>query len=274
MIRLLLLTALSGAALVGIQPPPGEGQPEPNSIRYFRAFGVSPTEVRIQVIYHYDGSQGTDHVSVSTSAIQSDGTPVPGLVSDVTNASVVVGAGKAITVLRMESPPEGPVTSTQMRVCLSHRVAGPFLCETFPYRRLWNATALPPPPPPTPPIPVPPPSDEPKPTPPQPPAPVGTCAVTGQISGPLVWRVNDHREGRNVTRTYTLREMTMTAPGGVRLTAAVSGGSYVFANVPAGHTYWIEPGRFRSEPSSRRIDCRRNIVIRNANFTITGGPNG
>jgi hypothetical protein len=266
MIRPLLFTVvtLAGPALFGgpFGAPP---QTDPNSIGSVGARDVSPTELHIFVVYSYDGARGADHVSVTASALQGNGAAVPGLVNDITRAIARIGTGKALTVLRRESAGR-PVTSTQIEVCLNHRVSGDILCKTIPHTHAWGDTT--PPPPPTPPTP---PSPPVHPTPPQP-TPSGTCTVTGDVSGPLRWVVSGNRGGHPVSITSELREMVMSSASGGRFTAQLRDRRYQFSGVPAGHTYRLGPGRFRSDPSIRTIDCRRNFTIRNADFRITGGP--
>ena len=94
----------------------------------------------------------------------------------------------------------------------------------------------------------------------------------GDVSGPLRWSSSGNRGGRQVTVHSNLREMVMTAREGARFTAPITNGRYVFSGIPAGRIYFVDAGRFRSSPPSRRIDCRANVTVRNADFRIVGGP--
>ncbi len=283
MIRHLLLIAVALAA-AGLAPAPA-GPPvahaQTNDLSSFHAVDVSPTELRVGVVYSYDGARGPDDIAVTASAIQANGVAVPGLVNDIGRAIVRVGRGRALTVLRMESPGR-PRRSMQVEVCLNHRFSGDILCRTFPHVRHWGATAPPtrpePPPPASPMTPEPPPSTPPTHEPPgRPPTPPpstnqGTCTVSGRVTGQLVWTTTDTRDGRKVAIRSTLREMVLISAGRQKLTTPINNGAYVFSGVPAGRIYIVDAGRFRSNPSSRRIDCRPHMTFRNADFEITGGP--
>ena len=95
----------------------------------------------------------------------------------------------------------------------------------------------------------------------------------GKVTGDLSWSRESQKGGHKVVHKSELKEMLLTAADGARLTAPLNGGHFVFTGVPAGRTYLLSPaGRFRSEPRSRRIDCRRNVTFQREDFTIVGGP--
>ena len=248
------ILALGAVAISGLGPGQTAAQTGINSLSEFAATDVSSTELHVGITSTYNGVKGTDHVFVTAAAIQPNGVAVPRLVNDITRAIVSVGSGRALTVLRMEPPPT-PARSTQVEVCLQHRFNGDILCRTFRHSRAWGIESRPP-------------------APPEPPNGNGTCTVMGQVAGPLRVTVRDHRDGRNVARTSVMTEMLMVSRDGTQLRAPLKGRDYVFSNVPAGKLYVVSAGRFRSNPETRRIDCRRNFTFRNVDFTITGGPTG
>jgi hypothetical protein len=254
MIRpLLLIATLTGPALFAASSARGEPQGL-NSLSSFSAVDVSPVELQVSVGYSYDGARGSDDIFMTASAIQANGASVPGLVNDLTRAVVSVGTRRAITVLRRESAGQ-PIVSRRIEVCLNHRFSGDIVCRTFSHVRSWGTPGTPPQPPP-------------------PPEDPGTCTGSGEISGPLRWTVNGNRGGHKVSITSELREMVMSLPDGTELTTRLEQRRYVFSNVRAGRTYRIEPGRFRSDPPFRSVDCRRNVRFHNVDFRITGGPRG
>jgi hypothetical protein len=102
------------------------------------------------------------------------------------------------------------------------------------------------------------------------PTPAATCSITGRLSGRLQW---DTRDDRGQPVSFTLTHIHMTTPGAAEpVHARVQGGEYIFANVPAGQTYKIFPGNFRSQPRERAVSCQPNTTHRGVDFEITGPP--
>ncbi len=96
-----------------------------------------------------------------------------------------------------------------------------------------------------------------------------TCFITGQVDGPLTFNTTDDR-GNPISPT--LRFIEMRTPGiGEPRRARIQGRTYTFTNVPAGQTYRIFPGYFRSQPKDHTVVCRPNSNYR-LDFVITGPP--
>jgi hypothetical protein len=103
-----------------------------------------------------------------------------------------------------------------------------------------------------------------------PPTPAATCTITGRLSGKLRW---DTRDDRGQPVSFTLTHIDMTTPGAAQpVRTRVQGREYIFTNVPAGQTYKIFPGSFRSQPRERAVSCRPNTTHRGVDFEITGPP--
>lgn len=106
--------------------------------------------------------------------------------------------------------------------------------------------------------------------PPQAPPDPATCSIAGRLSGELRW---DTKDDRGQPISFVLENMYLWAPGADRpIGAAVRGGRYVFKDVPAGKTYRILPGGFRSVPKERSVSCRVGTSHSAVDFQITGPP--
>jgi hypothetical protein len=116
--------------------------PARTRIRYIRAVNVSETTMRVMVGYDYRGRQGTSDVYMNASALQADGTTVPGLVDDVTEAEVRRGRGRTANTLELTYA-SGTFMSTRVEVCITHRFRGDVVCRTVPHRKVWTAEAEP-----------------------------------------------------------------------------------------------------------------------------------
>jgi hypothetical protein len=102
------------------------------------------------------------------------------------------------------------------------------------------------------------------------PAPVATCSIKGKISGKLKW---DTKDDRGQPISFTLKHMYMRSSRAAQpVWVQVRGRDYVFENVPAGKTYVISPGSFRSQPRERTVQCRSNVTHRGIDFKIIGAP--
>ena len=98
------------------------------------------------------------------------------------------------------------------------------------------------------------------------PTPAATCSITGRVSGRLQWE--DDRG-----QTVSLTHIYLTTPGADQpVRAQIRENRYIFANVPAGQTYKIYPGNFRSQPQERDVPCRPNKTHGEVNFRITKPP--
>jgi len=102
------------------------------------------------------------------------------------------------------------------------------------------------------------------------PVPAATCSIKGRITGRLQWDTKDDR-GQPVS--FTLTYIYMAKPGATQpVRARVRGREYIFENVPAGKTYRIFPGSFRSQPREKAVSCRPNAIHQGVDFEIIGAP--
>jgi hypothetical protein len=104
----------------------------------------------------------------------------------------------------------------------------------------------------------------------RPPAPPATCTILGRISGKLHWETKDDR-GQPVSFQLTHIFLRTSANARPEHTE-VQGGVYAFENVPAGKSYQISAGGYRSEPRERIVSCRPGATHRGVDFEITGPP--
>jgi uncharacterized protein YjbI with pentapeptide repeats len=123
-----------------VTTPDPSVRPAVSTISNFQAVDVSGNEMRVTVEYDYGGERGTSDVYITASALQADGSAVPGLVDDVTFAEANVGRGSATNTLTMKQA-SGRFTSTHVNACITHRFSGSIICRTFQSTKSWMGEA-------------------------------------------------------------------------------------------------------------------------------------
>jgi len=102
------------------------------------------------------------------------------------------------------------------------------------------------------------------------PQPAATCSISGRITGKLKWDTQDDR-GQPIS--FDLTHVYGWEPGADRpVSAEVRGRRFTFEGVPAGKSFTIRPGGYRSNPRERTLSCVAGTAQPGANFEITGPP--
>lgn len=97
--------------------------------------------------------------------------------------------------------------------------------------------------------------------------PPQSCTISGYIKGNLQWDGTDDVGQRfHVKVEYVL----LDADGNTLRAKIDRQRRYSFTNVPAGRTYKLYPGIFRSNPPYITVSCNGNTTHRGRDFTITG----
>jgi len=227
----------------------GFAQTLENRIGSFRAVDVSSEKLSVSVDYTYVGDSGQTDVSINATPEESGGVFDPRLV-DFEELPLEPGTHSATMTITKRTEAVN-FTTVSIRVCMSARQRA-ILCEDFAHVKTWTTAVAP-----TSPEPAPPPK-------------TGTCSISGEVSGRLIWRITDDR-GEPVT--FTLRDVLIMAPGWSHpQRARLHNRRYTFNNLSADVSYRIFPSNFRADPRERRVACVTNIRHRGRDFRITGPP--
>jgi hypothetical protein len=123
--------------------PPPESAVTESKIWGFRVTRDTGIYLEFEVWYYYDGALGSnlenDHVQILAEPVRKDGSVIQrsqGWGQDVAVIGHKVMAPMGIDLTGML--PNGPQTTTAIRVYFSHWTKGTFYAQTFPYRKVWK----------------------------------------------------------------------------------------------------------------------------------------